>query len=1017
MRKLLVAAAKVQMLRGNIKEAQLEELNCHEGRNLYPEHGSTTWKGDEAESAMKTRTFGKVIALIVPFTSAACSRSGLLGSMEETAAVADTPAAASDDAEQTRDRAGVGSDGSAALHQNDAVETQSGSAGSEPGNEPVQASTGAVVDNDAGTGAALAGDARADADARGTLAEGADEDADASTEAGLDVATAGAGTTADTDTDTDTGTAADADAGADTGTAADADAGADTAADTAADTGADTGADTAADAGTDTAADSVDAASSDTTNTGDAGADADASGGAQVGSCDCNEQQVCELLTGTCHCVEGYAGDGCASCDENSGFVEWPEDSGNCILDPCIGVTCGGAGTCSTGNYGMARCDCLEDRGGLQCDQQWRTITVPPFALDVAFDAEGNGWFATSLGLLYWDFGETPGNTADDSWQLFAEGTALTAGVAIDSAGRKWVASVRTLQVLDDQGSDPDTSGDLWQYHSTPLSNYESIERFRLDGHGRLWIIPTDTHGVAVLPDIALLDQADPPWLWLFEDELVFDIGDDGDGLWLAAESGLYFIDVGSSLEEPGDDQWMDLSGTFALSGQIVKSLSIDSQGVKWLNTDQGIVRMIHRGDPFDESGYSWMPWSPERDHNAVSIGPIIGIDADDAKWVRAPWGSALRIGDGTADGDVWTEYAPRDCPLFADRGPYYGISTIALSEDHQMWVGFRGALYHFDDGGTPLDSSDDVWVLAGSPEPGTDLNQLYANPNNSVWVNGSGLVHGPLSCNPSVYYFDGGDLSNGFDDAWLDYTEARSLPGCTTLFGTDAGGLEWFKFRSANGGYGPHSLLDDGGTPLDPSDDAWIDYTDEDEDFLYFSWVIGFEPGGGVWIGGVLFDYGDLLEDKSDDQWMQIDPLGPGTVAVDGQGNRWFGYSLMSEGDPESTAALRYLDAGRTLFDISDDTWVGFGRSDGLAFDYVHDIKIDGLGRKWIVGKRVGEAEPGLCSLDDNGTPEDKSDDEWVTYSTNDGLVAPGVKAIAIDTNSDIWIATSWGINYLHVE
>ena len=49
------------------------------------------------------------------------------------------------------------------------------------------------------------------------------------------------------------------------------------------------------------------------------------------------------------------------------------------------------------------------------------------------------------------------------------------------------------------------------------------------------------------------------------------------------------------------------------------------------------------------------------------------------------------------------------------------------------------------------------------------------------------------------------------------------------------------------------------------------------------------------------------------------------------------------------------------------------------------------------IVGNQSGP-EPQLGSLDDNGTPQDKSDDTWTYYSTNDGMSGTRVLTIAVE-------------------
>ncbi len=64
-------------------------------------------------------------------------------------------------------------------------------------------------------------------------------------------------------------------------------------------------------------------------------------------------------------------------------------------------------------------------------------------------------------------------------------------------------------------------------------------------------------------------------------------------------------------------------------------------------------------------------------------------------------------------------------------------------------------------------------------------------------------------------------------------------------------------------------------------------------------------------------------------------------------------------------------------------------------------------------------DSAPQLIRLNDRGTPENTSDDEWWMY---DGSIALPrdcdfyQKAFAIDKNNDLWIAEKNGLSYLHM-
>lgn len=82
----------------------------------------------------------------------------------------------------------------------------------------------------------------------------------------------------------------------------------------------------------------------------------------------CSGHGTCsvDLFNGefSCDCSEGYTGDSCADCAEF--HVEFPAESGTCLLDACIGVDCG-HGTCRmTGDEAFV-CDCSEGYIGDLC--------------------------------------------------------------------------------------------------------------------------------------------------------------------------------------------------------------------------------------------------------------------------------------------------------------------------------------------------------------------------------------------------------------------------------------------------------------------------------------------------------------------------------------------------------------------------------------------------------------------------------------------------------------------------
>jgi len=718
-------------------------------------------------------------------------------------------------------------------------------------------------------------------------------------------------------------------------------------------------------------------------------------------ACYCSENQVCDPETLTCRCAEGYE--------------PLPSSPDLCAPDPCAGVTCGGTGTCSIAENGGARCDCEGEWSGLECNQRWYSIDVPPFVEDIAFDADGNGWLATTEGLLFWDFNDTPENTADDSWQLFREsdGHELDVqSVVIDARGVKWVLAGR-LHRLDDNGTPANTADDTWENYEITYWRSRSTRRVVLDGEGRLWGLGQADAGVKVLPASEL--QAGPPdvqgptWVSLFTTEVVHDVAIAGDGVWVAAESGLYYVSLGGTLADESDDVWTDFSDVPALAGQVVSSIEMNPAGDSvWFNTAAGVVRLVHGGDPLNEGTTTWAPWSPQVDDAPVEIGPVIAVGADAAVWLRSPQGAAVRVADAESGNDALTYHHPSSCPQYAEGGNDEGVDSLVVDERGDKWLSWGGSLLHFDDGGTATATSDDRWTRLGRAALSEAVVDLFPADDGGVWLK-SFLANPTLTpgCSgvETLYYVDVGALTNGLDDAWLRHPLTEALSECFALLGPDAAGHVWVKDQPPLSADGAWHLIDVGTTPADSSDDAWTTWTVA-EAASFSASVAAVDPIQGLWIGDYRFSYGASLSEASDDSWWQLGAQSPSSMALDTGGGRWFGYG---------TAALRYLDDAGTPELATDDLWVEYSSADGLPVDFVRDVRIDASNGTWILGNRWSD-DPQLCRLEHLATPTDKSDDTWTCYTTNDGLNSPQVSAIAM-APAGLWIGTNIGLQYLELD
>ncbi len=117
------------------------------------------------------------------------------------------------------------------------------------------------------------------------------------------------------------------------------------------------------------------------------------------------------------------------------------------------------------------------------------------------------------------------------------------------------------------------------------------------------------------------------------------------------------------------------------------------------------------------------------------------------------------------------------------------------------------------------------------------------------------------------------------------------------------------------------------------------------------------------------------------------------GSAAFDGNGNLWVTNSLASK-------CLHVM--------TKDGRWTGFSFPNMVK--NITKLIVTSSGKKWMVLGQSG----GLFVFDDNGTPEDKTDDRYkhlTVCNENGETVSNDVYSIAEDKNGYIWVGTAKGV------
>jgi ligand-binding sensor domain-containing protein len=478
-------------------------------------------------------------------------------------------------------------------------------------------------------------------------------------------------------------------------------------------------------------------------------------------------------------------------------------------------------------------------------------------------------------------------------------------------------------------------------------------------------------------------------------DNDVYAVAMDGEGrLWLGTwGGGVSVLDDGGTPFDKSDDTWTTFTTADGLADNYVRAIAADGAARLWFGTDGGGASVLdHGGTPFDKSDDTWTTFT-ESDGLADHYVWASAVDGGGRLWFCTLVGVSVLDHGGTPfdkSDDTWTTFTESDG--LADNS----VGAIAVDGGGQLWFGtYGGGVSVLDHGGTPLDKNDDTWTTF------TESDGLADNIVYAVAVHGGGwLWFGTYGGGVSVLDHGGTPFDKG-GDTWTTFTESDGLAyNIVNAVAVHGGGWLWF------GTSGGMSVLDDGGTPFDKGDDTWTTFTESDGLAYNVVGAIAEDGEGRLWLGttrGVsVLDHGGTSFDKEDDTWTTFsaaDGLGDNEVnaiAVDGGGQLWFG---------TWDGGVSVLDHGGTPFDKGDDTWITFTESDGLADNIVYAVAVDGEARLWF-----GTSGGGVSVLDDGSTPFDKTNDTWTTLTTADGLAQNYVRAIAVDGGGRLWFGTYYG-------
>jgi hypothetical protein len=113
--------------------------------------------------------------------------------------------------------------------------------------------------------------------------------------------------------------------------------------------------------------------------------------------------------------------------------------------------------------------------------------------------------------------------------------------------------------------------------------------------------------------------------------------------------------------------------------------------------------------------------------------------------------------------------------------------------------------------------------------------------------------------------------------------------------------------------------------------------------------------------------------------------------LLIDNQDNKWIGTDL----------GMSVLNASNTSFVDHIEMYTLPPPHDSI--NPVVDIAMDSYGRIWTAIYVGYLAEGGVAMWDGN---------QWIDFHVSDGLAGPNVRGLAIDSEDNVWVATSTGVS-----
>jgi ligand-binding sensor domain-containing protein len=444
----------------------------------------------------------------------------------------------------------------------------------------------------------------------------------------------------------------------------------------------------------------------------------------------------------------------------------------------------------------------------------YRSAVDYNYMKDVAFDKEGNTWYATfAAGVLKYDGSVWTNYTSEDG--LASDSTHA---ITCDAEGNIWVVTLKGISVYD---------GAEW------TSYFEANDSDRTDF--RFGTIEADSFGnIWVVKDPGMLKYDGSEWTHVFAFTARSDdpIAVATDSIfWLGGDWGVSYY---KGDDTGWDGTWIHYTTEDGLVDNHVRAIEIDGDGHVWFGTEGGVSE-------FD--GTSWTSYTED---NGLPNNDVIDItiDAEGKIWCASPLSVSVFYGQNwttpeqpdVAPGLIHSVVAADDGTIliginfgtmFNSYLKYDGSDWTAMESYDECVAGYVSAIAEDDQGnkwfGTNAGVSkftDGIWTTHTTEDglSGQRVYDILVDPDGNIWCGTPGGVSVFNGTGWTSYTMDDGLATN--------VIRAIALDGSGNLWAGSEMGVSVFDGTS------------------------WINYTTADG--LAGDWVkaVKADPEGNMWIG-----------------------------------------------------------------------------------------------------------------------------------------------------------------------